>query len=360
MNHSKKIKALLCVLIVLVICASGVSYALYGTYQSLKENPISAFVSAAPGAPIEGQEQQAKDPFGQSSLGTVDIDGTTYAKKPGVISILMLGIDWDGTEIKDATGKRSDMIMLCTMDVQSNQITFTSIPRDTRTVVHAVDKKTGELRDKTYLTKINHAYAVGALSSDEAATKNITQAVEDLASCDEQLDIAVDYFVSIDLAHLSDLAGALGGVEVTLDQDYPDIGSKGETINLQGEDVRLYLQNRHQMKDGEMDRQRHEQDFMMALARKIKDLGAVQAATRLFPQLAGKVIQTNLNIDQIVALAGVLDKMGSIDDIKMDVFTESWAKYPDPLVSDPPKLDYFIMNEDELLQKMLDLYYTEQ
>ena len=68
----------------------------------------------------------------------------------------------------------------------------------------------------------------------------------------------------------SDLADALGGVEVTLDQDYPDIGSKGDTITLEGNNVRLYLQNRKQMDDGEMSRQKHEQDFMMAIAKKSK------------------------------------------------------------------------------------------
>lgn len=358
MNHSKKIKALLCVLIVLVICASGVGYALYGTYHALKENPISAFVSAQPSA-AAGEDPQQK----QTAAEKITVDGKTYAKDPNTISILMLGVDWDGTEIKDATGKRSDMIMLCTVDMDTNKISFDSFPRDTRATIHDVDRKTGEILDKTYLTKLNHAYALGARASDEAASENTMLAMKDLISCGNQLNIPVDYYVSIDLEHLSDLAGALGGVEVTLDQDYPDIGSKGDTITLEGEDVRLYLQNRKQMDDGEMSRQRHEQDFMMALAKKIKDLGAVNAATKLFPQLAGKVIETNLNIDQIVAMAGVLDKMGSIDDIEMTTFEEkddSWQKFPDPIVKEVSKLDYFIMDEDELLNKMLDRYYTEQ
>ena len=159
---------------------------------------------------------------------------------------------------------------------------------------------------------------------------------------------------------MSDLAEALGGVEVTLDQDYPDIGSQGDTINLEGDAVRLYLQNRKQMDDGEMSRQRHEQDFMMAIARKVKKLGAVQAATKLYPQIAGKVIQTNLNLDQIVAMAGVLDKIGSIDDIAMETFEEkddSWQYMDDPLVQSDTGLCYFIMDNDELMQKMLGLYY---
>jgi len=362
LNHHKKIKALLAVLIVLVICASGVGYALIDTYSGLKENPMAAFVSAGPDEVKPKEEGSILT--GDTPAETIRIDGQTYQKNANTISILMLGVDWDGTEVKDATGARTDMLMLCTMDVQNNQITFTSIPRDTRTKVHYADSKTGEIKDDTMVTKINHAYVVaGGNDPEKHGADNSMLAVKDLIECDGQLDIPVDYYVSIDLEHLSDLAEALGGIEVTLDQDYPDIGSKGETIHLEGNNVRLYLQNRKQMVGGEMDRQRHEQDFMMALAKKIKNMGAVQAATKLFPQLANNVIQTNLNLDQIVAMAGVLDKIGSIDEIKMDTFEEtdeSWQKFPDPLVSNPPKLDYFVMDEDELLGKMLDLYYIAQ
>lgn len=115
------------------------------------------------------------------------------------------------------------------------------------------------------------------------------------------------------------------------------------------------------MDDGELSRQRHEQEFMMAIAKKIKKLGAVQSASKLFSQLSGDVLQTNLGLDQIVAMAGVLDKIGSIDNIKMETFEERddcWQNFPDPIVTSPSKLNYFIMDEDELMTKMLERYYT--
>ncbi|MEG2360930.1 MAG: LCP family protein [Christensenella sp.] len=356
MNHHKKIKALLCVLIVLIICAGGVSYALMDAYSSIKANPMSAFVAAEP----PKVEQDGAVPEKKQPTEMIDINGQTYGKNPDTISILMLGIDWDGSEEKDKTGARSDMVMLCTIDVQNSNISFLSIPRDTRTKVHYCDKKTFEPIDKTCVTKINHAYVLGGGNDPKKhGADNAMLATKELIECEGQLNIPVDYYVSIDLEHLSGLADALGGVEVTLEQDYPDIGSKGDVVNLQGNDVRLYLQNRKQMTGGEMDRQRHEQTFMMAIAKKVKDLGAVQAATKLFPQLSGNVIQTNLSIEQIVAMAGVLDKVGSIDNIKLDRFEENWQKFPDPIVKDPPKLDYFIIDKDELLNKMLNLYYTQ-
>ena len=354
MNYKRWIKGLTVLLVVLGISAGGVSYALYDSYRQVRENPMSAFVETGADE-VSAAEYEAKPPTEK-----VTVDGKTYWKNPNVISILMLGVDWDGTTVKDETGARSDMIMLCTVDMENSNISFLSIPRDTRTTVHKVDTETGKILDKTYLTKINHAYALGNLASQNAAVENTMLATEDLIELDGKLNIPIDYYVSIDLEHLSDLADALGGVEVTLDQDYPDLGGKGDTLDLKGNNVRLYLQNRKQMADGEMDRQRHQQTFMMAIAKKIKDMGAVQAATKLYPQIAGNVIQTNLNIDQVVAMAGVLDKMTSIDDISMETFEEkdgSWIKEPDPVVKNPPKLDYFIVDEEELMGMMLEKYY---
>ncbi len=358
MNYKKAIKILTVILIVLVLSAGGVTYALYGTYTDLKANPIAAFNTPAPAA-------VASDDINfdaNANVETVTIDGKTYQKNPNVVSILMLGIDWDGTQVKDATGARSDMIMLCTVDMENNEISFLSIPRDTRTIVHKVDQKTGKVESKEYLTKINHAYILGGGNdTTKWGPQNAMRATEDLVEVEGQLSIPIQYYISIDLEHLADLAAALGGVEVTLDQDYPDIGSKGDTITLEGNAVRLYLQNRKQMDDGELSRQRHEQEFMMAIAKKIKKLGAVQSASKLFSQLSGDVLQTNLGLDQIVAMAGVLDKIGSIDNIKMETFEERddcWQNFPDPIVTSPSKLNYFIMDEDELMTKMLERYYT--
>ena len=154
MNHQKAIKGLLIALIALGVIAGVVAYSLFGTYFALKANPMSAFTNTSQGALASDDVNYDAN----AHVETVQIDGQTYQKKNGVISILMLGIDWDGTEQKDATGARSDMLMLCTIDTETNDISFLSIPRDTRTVVHKVDQKTGKVEEKEYMTKINHIH----------------------------------------------------------------------------------------------------------------------------------------------------------------------------------------------------------
>lgn len=359
MNHQKAIKGLIVVLIILGVITAIVLYSFYGTYRHIRENPMVAFQNTE----IAELEENDINYDVNAHIESVTIDGKTYNKKQGVVSILLLGIDWDGTAVKDATGARSDMIMLCTIDTETNEISLLSIPRDTRTVVHKVDLEEGKIEPEENLTKINHAYILGG-GNDESlfGPENAMRATEDLIECYGQLSIPIQRYVSIDIEHLADLADVFGGVEITLDQDYPDIGSAGETVTLQGEAVRLYLQNRKQMDDGEMDRQKHEQEFLKALAKKIKEMGGAKSASKLFTQLNNNILKTNLTLDQVVAMAGVLDKVASVDDLTMDRFEEtdtSWQMFPDPIVSNPPELDYFVMNDDELMNKMLNLYYTE-
>jgi len=351
-NHHKKIKGLLVALIVLIIAAVFIFASLYGTYQNLRANPIAAFNTAAP----QAAETDAINFDKNADVKTVTIEGKEYTVNPNVITVLMLGIDSDGSAAKTAQGERSDMMLLCTVNLEEGQesITLTSLPRDTRTTVHNVDKDTGKILDKSWITKLNHAYNIGGMTKGYGA-ENAMRATEDLIECDGQLSIPIQYYISIDLEHLSDLADALGGVEVTLDQDYPDIGSEGDVVNLQGNDVRLYLQNRKQMDDGEMDRQRHEQNFMMAIAKKIKEMGAVQSASKLFTQLQD-VVHMNLSLDQVVAMAGVLDKV-SLDDIEHSVMEQGDYEnaYDEYMGQD---LNFYMMDEQELMDKMIGMYYT--
>ena len=175
----------------------------------------------------------------------VGVDGKIYTPKADTLSVLLLGVDSDGSEAKQAQGERSDMMLLLTADMAANTISLTSLPRDTRTNVHEVDLETGEIKEKLWMTKLNHAYNRGG-GQEKFGAKNAMRATQDLLSCEGRLSIPIDYYVSIDLGHLTELTDALGGVEVTLDQDFSGLGSKGDTLTLNGDQARLYLQNRKQ------------------------------------------------------------------------------------------------------------------
>lgn len=248
---------------------------------------------------------------GVTSLAApVVVNNQTYSPRENIVNILLIGVDKD--ENRREVG-RADMVMLVTLDFDAGMISCLTIPRDTHTTVRHLDDAgnvTGEV-----LEKINHAYAYG-LGPNKYSAENTMQCASDFLSIGGKLDVPVNYYISIDLDGLADLADVFGGIQVTLDQDMPWVGSAGETVNLTGITVRHYLENRHDMDDGEVTRQLHEQTFLKALLEEIKDVGAVRNAGQLYT-IFTKFVRTNLTLQQVLAYAQILDTV-ALGDISFD------------------------------------------
>ena len=98
-----------------------------------------------------------------------------------------------------------------------------------------------------------------------------------------------------------------------LDVDFPDLGKKGDTVVLTSQNVNLFLQNRYDV-GGDIARARHHEEFLLSLIKVFKAKGGVQYVTA-FLGYATQYARTNLNFEQDVALASLLDKCntGSVD-----------------------------------------------
>lgn len=272
-----------------------------------------AEMRAAAGIPEEVPESEAghvADRTGSASGTPVTVGGTRYVPRSNIVNILLIGVDNDST--RSGVG-RSDMLILCTLDMDTGGISFLTIPRDTHAYVYHISED-GQIMDRVY-EKINHAYAYG-LGADRYSPQNTMACVSRLLSSDGELEVPIHYYISMDLDGLAELADVFGGVSVTLDQDVPNVGSAGETVNLQGPVVRYYLENRHDMSDGEVSRQIHQQTFLRALMQAVKDRGAVQSAPDLF-SVFSRFIKTNLSLRQFLACAKLLDGL-SVDEVTFD------------------------------------------
>lgn len=349
----KKIAFTMLLLFIATICMTGCSLVV-GSSDQEGQVPVT-LSSSEETAPEVSQELSTGENIGQlvnedTNAGekkVVTINGQEYRQKENITNILLMGIDSDKERVKNAQGWRSDMLMLVTIDRDNNQITCTSIPRDTRANVYKLDsngKITSEVTEK-----INHAYSYGGGPSKFSA-ENAMRCTEELLECSKLLDVPIQYYISIDLDGIEILSDEVGGVEVTLDQNVPDVGKKGETVTLEGATTRKFLENRHDMSDGELTRQKHEQMFIKSLARKIKDMGAVQAAPGLYDMFI-KFMRTNLTVDETVDLAKVLDKT-KIDDIKFNV----WEQGAPEIIGG---VWYYRASQEEILNQMLDAIYQK-
>lgn len=186
---------------------------------------------------------------------TLEHEGKTYAHQElDYTTILFIGVDkltLDSATMRQ--GGQADFLLLMTIDRDSRQVDMLQIDRDTIAEVQvygAFGNPAGKRR-----TQICLSYAFG--TDPEKACQNTVKAVTELLG-----GIPIDHYVALDMDGMSVLNDALGGVTVTLEEDFTDLDpvmKAGQTIRLQGQQAEYYLRSRMQVGDGtnqsRMDRQ---------------------------------------------------------------------------------------------------------
>ncbi len=138
-------------------------------------------------------------PFGE----TVDIaELDRNSEQTGMINILLIGIDADGT--------RSDTNMLLSYDGYSDRVNVLSFPRDTKVLMNGGYQK------------LNAAMGIGLSKSragiDDAPEEELIRQVKRLSG------LPVHYFVTVDFDGFKEIIDVLGGVDfnVPYNMDYDD------------------------------------------------------------------------------------------------------------------------------------------
>ena len=226
-----------------------------------------------------------------NNLGT----GIPPASKNDSINILVLGMDIGDVDIQGNKGiRRSDSIMVFNYNPNTKKAHIVSIPRDTLIEVDA-----GEY--KKYW-KINSAYVLGG--EEEVITH-----VESL------LDININYIVEIDYNAFRSVVDAIGGVEMTIEQDmfYDDdaqdlhINFKaGETVLLDGKKAEEFFRWRQNndgtgLANGDLDRIKNQQLFISKLLEKVMSPSIVFKAPKILNAISENV-ETNMPAKELVSL----------------------------------------------------------
>lgn len=193
------------------------------------------------------------------------------------INILIFGVD--AVDNETTSGKRSDSIMIFSMDSNGNNPSLISIPRDTRVPIEG--RKSQE--------KINHAHAYGSTELLKSTIENF-------------LDITIDYYARVNYQAVEQLVDTLGGLEldVPMDMKYDDpyddppleIDIKKGLQTLDGRNTLHFLRFRKGYANQDLGRIEAQKQFAEAMINKIK------SPTSIFkiPKLT-KVFYDNVDTD---------------------------------------------------------------
>ena len=249
---SKKIVALIIGLLVILLALIG-----WGYYENINNN-----------------FNQNYDNSGNTALA----DKKLKVGKP--ISILLMGTD-TGALGRNYTG-RTDSMIVATINPNSKQTTFTSIPRDTKVKIDG---------DMKPYQKINAAYEIGG--SEQA--KNTVS---------ELLNIPIDYYATVNMHGIKQMVDAVGGVDITpkMTFDYEGISvKKGKTQHMDGFTALQYSRMRYQDPLGDYGRQIRQRQVLEAILLKAAKISSVSHYQSILMSLHGN-LRTDLSFNDMILL----------------------------------------------------------
>ncbi len=280
----RKYKVLVIVLAVLLILCAAIIFLLTRSKPEPDMGGYDFDVTMEP----EGEN-------GENPGGEIDVENVTVAEEPideleglgddptkdkGYKHYLLLGVDGLTGGFK---GKRSDAIMIASVNQKNGRIILTSIPRDTYVYIEG----------KGY-DKITHAYAYG-------------QAQLTVETIQNNFDIHIEHYFTINFEGMEKLVDLVGGVPITLTQaesnnirDFFGVpGTKAGDNILTGVQALTYCRVR--MIDSDFKRTERQYKVMMALYDKAKSMSPTK-----YPELLKTVydyLYTDATISDCIGLA---------------------------------------------------------
>lgn len=214
------------------------------------------------------------------------------------LTFLFLGVDSEGDGLNANAAFNGDTLMLMSFNPKTLSSVLLSIPRDTYVPIACNNNRYAKINSSA-------AYGTGCV----------------ISTINKFLDINIDYYVKINFKGVVDLVEAVGGVEV--DVETPTYmanayggkvceqnsdrqwGDKLVCINpglqvLNGEQALAYARCRHMYIGSDLDRVRHQQQVVEALANKVLHFNSIKEFQDILNAVS-KNIATNMDTDTILS-----------------------------------------------------------
>ena len=201
---------------------------------------------------------------------TVEKNGHTYRQKSNLTTILLMGIDdyyESGQAVNNRNGGQADFLRLVVIDKNTKKVSQLAIDRDTMTPITTLGVMGNRCGTRTAQICLSHSFGNGRAQSCDLTREAVSNL---LYGC------RIDYYVAVNLDAVEPLNEALGGVTVTLEDDFtvvdPDM-TQGKTLTLHGKQAETFVRTRIVIGDGTNEsRMRRQQQYISQAASQFIDL----------------------------------------------------------------------------------------
>ncbi len=287
-------------------------------------------------------QQMQTTPADEYNRKTVEYQGTTYVAREGIESYLFMGIDVEGPAKGNKGyigGGQADVQLLLVVDRFNGTWQVLQINRDSMVQVPVLGVTGTEVSTEYQQIALAHSYGDGL----ETNCENNVTAVSRLFN-----NQYINGSPSLNMDAISILNDAVGGVEVTLLDDFSDTDAslvKGKTVTLSGDQAMAYVRGRQGVGDEtNLSRMARQQQYLDGLYQKVTGL-STGAAVEAFQSVEDYMV-TNMG-DQWLKLMDRLKEYTKLEPLSID-----GENYLDEQGSTAYRLD-----EESLQQVMIQLFY---
>ncbi len=242
-------------------------------------------------------EQRGEMSLGFGRFNRVEHQNKNYIKKSNLTTLLLMGVDRsDDLYNGFRQGGQADFLLLIVLDHDLKIVRQLQIDRDTMTEIETVGVLGNPLGER--VAQICLSYGFGKDSA--ASCKNTVVAIENL------LGIEVDRYASLDLNAIGLFNDALGGVPVTLEEDFTAYDPQmraGATVNLMGSQAETFVRYRIDVGDGSnVSRMKRQRVYMAAASEKMREqLSSDTAFIGLLNDVLDDIMTTDMNRGKFIS-----------------------------------------------------------
>lgn len=194
---------------------------------------------------------------------TIDVDGVTYRLRDDVTTILLMGIDQDSSAAITGyrNGGQADFLQLMVIDESAKTVTRLQIDRDTMTPITVLGVLGDVSGERVAQISLSHGFGDGGQQSCELTVDAVSNLL---------MDVPIDEYMAMNLDGISVLNDAVGGVTVTLEDDFSALDpamTPGTTLTLVGDQAEIYVRSRMNIGIGTNEaRMKRQQQYISQLA----------------------------------------------------------------------------------------------
>ena len=351
-RKKKKTNPLLVILLVLlcIVVAGFVTWRILNAQgkKSLYGNAESTGPELESLQPAEDAAQAESDPTWQR--GWVRYGDDIYQYNEDILTFLVMGID-KSSEVEVVAdgimGGQADLIILAVMDPHKKTTSLITINRNTMTEIDVYDENGQYLGSGKGQLCLQHGYGDGADLSCERMEKAVSNLFYKLP---------IHGYFSINMGAIKDINAAVGGVTLTLDEDFvTDKGvylTKG-THTLTDEQAYMYIRYRNRDEfDSATDRLNREKKYIAAFVSNLKEKTAkdLTVPIKIFNKLSPYIV-TDISTSDLTYL------VSNAYDYKFD--TEKIYSLKGTTAIGVTEHEEFTYDPDQLYDLIINIFYEK-